>query len=88
MPDANAVTFWTDVATRYANHPAVLFNIFNEPYGVTWTVWRDGGDSNSGYQTPGMQALLNTVRATGAHNIVVCGGLDWAYDLSGVPTII
>jgi len=86
MPDANAVTFWTDVATRYANHPAVLFNIFNEPYGVTWTVWRDGGDSNSGYQTPGMQALLNTVRATGAHNIVVCGGLDWAYDLSGVPT--
>lgn len=31
-----------------------------------------------------MQALLNTVRATGANNIVVIGGLDYAYDLTNV----
>src|SRR5204862_507178 len=27
----------------------------------------------------------DTVRATGAKNLVIIGGLDWAYDLSGVP---
>ena len=30
-----------------------------------------------------MQTLLDTVRATGAKNVVIAGGLDWAYDMSG-----
>jgi len=83
MPDNNAVTFWTDVATRYANNPAVLFDLYNEPHGTSWNVWRDGGTFGS-FNTPGMQALLDAVRATGALNVVVAGGLDWAYDLRGV----
>ena len=37
------------------------------------------------YQAVGMQALLDAVRATGAENLVIAGGLDWAYDLSGIP---
>lgn len=36
------------------------------------------------FTTCGMQGLIDTVRATGAKNAVVVGGLDWAYDLSGV----
>jgi hypothetical protein len=32
-----------------------------------------------------MQQLYDTIRATGANNIVIIGGLDWGYDLSGVP---
>lgn len=35
--------FWLDAAKRYANHPAVLFDLFNEPHGISWKVWRDGG---------------------------------------------
>jgi hypothetical protein len=31
-----------------------------------------------------MQALINAVRESGAKNIVLAGGLDWAYDLSGI----
>ena len=31
-----------------------------------------------------MQSLLDAVRATGARNVVIAGGLDWAYDLSGI----
>jgi hypothetical protein len=31
-----------------------------------------------------MQALVNVVRQTGAKNIVIAGGLDWAYTLTGV----
>jgi hypothetical protein len=89
MPDMNAVAFWTDVATRYANNPAVLFDLYNEPYGVSWSSWRDGGTvtENSGavtFVTPGMQGLLDAVRATGARNVVVAGGLDWAFDLRGI----
>lgn len=85
MPDANAVTFWSDVAARYANNPAVLFDLYNEPKSVSWDVWRDGTVSGGITVIPGLQTLLNTIRATGANNIVVAGGLDWAYDLSGVP---
>jgi hypothetical protein len=32
-----------------------------------------------------MQQLYSAVRAAGADNLVVAGGIDWAYDLSGVP---
>lgn len=32
----------------------------------------------------GMQQLLDIVRAAGAKNLVVIGGLDWAYDFSGI----
>jgi hypothetical protein len=31
-----------------------------------------------------MQTLLDAVRATGAQNLVIAGGLDWAYDFSGI----
>ena len=31
-----------------------------------------------------MQKLVETIRATGAKNIIIAGGLDWAYDLSGI----
>lgn len=35
-------------------------------------------------KSPGMQALVDAVRSTGAKNLVIAGGLDWGYDLSGV----
>ena len=88
MPDNNSTAFWTSVATRYANNNAVLFDLYNEPKGIgSWTLWRNGGGgmTDGGYTTPGMQSLLNTVRATGAKNIVIAGGLNWAFDLTGVP---
>ena len=36
------------------------------------------------YESPGMQKVLDAVRETGAKNICVVGGLDWAYDLTGI----
>jgi endoglucanase len=91
MPDLNSEFFWKDAAARYANNPAVLFDLYNEPHDVSWDVWKSGGvieekdkDEVVTYKSPGMQRLLDTVRATGAKNVVVAGGLDWAYDLSGI----
>lgn len=97
MPDMNSVEFWKSCAREYRNHPAVLFDLYNEPHDITWDVWKSGGtvEEKSGpgarqgafkpvtYRTPGMQALLETVRKAGANNVVVAGGLDWAYDLTG-----
>jgi hypothetical protein len=106
-PKNEHVAFWKDAAAAYKNHPAVLFDLFNEPHGVSWEVWRNGGfvaentqpanaDENAfltpeekaraakGFESPGMQRLVEAVRETGARNIVIAGGLDWAYDLSGI----
>ncbi len=86
MPDNNSTTFWQDVAATYKNHPAVLFDLYNEPHNVNWNVWRNGGavtEAGVTYNSPGLQGLYNTVRNTGANNVVIAGGLDWAYDLTG-----
>jgi len=95
LPDSNSIAFWQDLAPVYANHPAVLFDLYNEPHDVSWNVWLDGGpitDTPNGrrtgppkqFQAVGMQQLFNAVRATGAKNVVIVGGLDWAYDFSGI----
>ena len=92
--------FWKDAAGHFKNNPAVLFELMNEPHSITWEIWRNGGeivaqkskDVNAAENKEkvttkiavGMQTLLETVRATGAHNIVIAGGLDWGYDLGGI----
>ena len=103
-PTLEHYRFWTSAAGVYKDHPAVLFDLFNEPHDTTWEEWKNGGfipdkikpedrpsppGENAILGTPGvvsigMQALVKAVRETGAHNIVVAGGLDWAYDLSGI----
>ena len=95
MPDDNSVPFWKEVSAAFANNPGVLFDLYNEPHDISWDVWRNGGavvdetsKANDGqtlrYHTPGMQKLLDVCRGQGAKNVVIAGGLDWAYDLRGV----
>jgi endoglucanase len=95
MPDTDSLVFWRSVAKRYANNPGVVFGLYNEPHDVSWSCWRNGGCTayaspfaSSGALTPytavGMQQLYSAVRQQGANNLVLVGGLDWAYDLSGV----
>jgi hypothetical protein len=73
--------FWQQVANAYKGNNAVIFELFNEPYGISWSCWRDGGNCSS-FNVAGMQTLVNTVRATGATNVIALGGLDWSNDLS------
>jgi endoglucanase len=67
----------------------------NDPgFPVSWQCWRDGGCDlpssadgaapNNGalYQAVGMQSLVNTIRATGATQPILLGGLSYANDLT------
>jgi len=102
-PKQEHADFWRSCAARYKNHPAVLFDLFNEPHGISWEVWRNGGfvgeegsrdeseflseeekRKNRGFESVGMQALVDAVRSTGARNIVIAGGIWWCNDLRGV----
>jgi hypothetical protein len=85
MADENSLTFWSAVATRYKDDGRVLFELYNEPHDVGWPVWKSGGSAGE-WTVAGMQQLYGAVRATGAENLVVIGGLNWAYDLSQVPS--
>ena len=86
MADANSKTFWSEVAARYKGDGRVLFELYNEPHDVPWPTWQNGGGTSQGWTAVGMQQLYDAVRAAGADNIVIAGGLGWAFDLSQVPT--
>jgi endoglucanase len=85
MADERSITFWSELAGRYRGDGRVLFELYNEPHDVTWEVWKSGGETSGGFRAAGMQQLYDAVRAAGADNLVIIGGLDWAFDLSGVP---
>ncbi|GGQ84419.1 cellulase family glycosylhydrolase [Streptomyces asoensis] len=92
MPDMQYTpSFWTSVADTFKSDQAVVFDLFNEPYpdratsttAQAWQCWRDGGTCPGiGYQVAGMQDLVDAVRATGARNVVLAGGLAYSNDLS------
>ncbi|MBG0851193.1 cellulase family glycosylhydrolase [Streptomyces spinoverrucosus] len=84
-------SFWTSVANTFKDDPTVVFDLFNEPYpdratataAQAWTCWRDGGTCPGiGYEVAGMQDLIDAIRATGARNVILAGGLAYSNDLS------
>jgi hypothetical protein len=90
--------FWTSVANTFKSNSSVLFDLFNEPFVNTsfppnatdWSCWKNGSTAaqtspctSVGYAVAGMQTLVNTVRATGATNIIMLGGLSYSNDLTG-----
>ena len=79
MPDGDhAVAFWTSVARAFRADRNVVFDLYNEPHDVSWKCWRDGCGP-----WVGMQRLVTAVRAAGARQPLMLGGLAWANDLSG-----
>jgi hypothetical protein len=97
-PDQHSIGFWRDAAATFKSNPAVMFELFNEPqlvlgntYGgkTAADVWLNGGTVAYyawTWQAPGMQALYDAVRSTGAENVVLADGLEWASDLRMLTT--
>jgi len=82
-PTQKTLDFWTDAAARYRNNPAVLFGLLNEPHDVSWDIWQNGGTSG-GNTYIGHQQLVDAIRALGADNILIAGGLEYGYTLDGI----
>jgi endoglucanase len=99
MADQSSIAFWESVAETFKEDGRILFELYNEPKNIPWDAWLGGGTVVDNYydndtkqvQTvtftaAGMQQLYDAIRAKGANNLVIAGGTNWAYDLSGVAT--
>lgn len=83
MADADhAPAFWQSVATTFRADPAVIFDLYNEPYDISWSCWRDGCTTSAGYRAAGMQSLVDAVRSTGALQPLLLNGIQYGGDLS------
>ena len=73
QPDPTSTPqFWAQVAQKFGSETHVLFDIWNEPYGVDWATWKGNA-----------QKIIQAIRAAGATDtLILVGGLDYAYDLS------
>jgi len=91
MADAvQAPTFWSQVAARYAANPLVAFDLYNEPHDISDAIWLNGGSTTDvyggqSYQAAGMQQLYDSVRSTGAQNLVFVSGNNYA---NSVPAML
>lgn len=76
---SHGYSLWRSIATAFRGHPAVLFDLYNEPHGLgaspeaQWSCWESGCGEYAG-----MSGLVATVRSTGARNVILLGGLGWA----------
>ncbi|GGL80634.1 hypothetical protein GCM10010129_25290 [Streptomyces fumigatiscleroticus] len=84
-------SFRSSVAGTFNDDPAVVLGLFDEAWpdratsiaAQAWTCWRDGGTRPGiGYEVAGTQDLVDAVRATGAENVVLAGGLACSDDPS------
>lgn len=87
LPFPLSVSFWKAIATHFKDNPYVMFDVYNEPAIVRhhgnalkqtdadWKLWLHGGLIN-GQQYIGMQELVDTIRATGANQIIMVEGLS------------
>jgi len=83
--------FWRSVARTFKHNHTLVFDLFNEPFHISWACWQHGcqipAGSDSGYGWPsyraaGMQELVRAVRSTGATQPLMLGGISWALDNS------
>jgi endoglucanase len=100
MPDTGKdLAMWQDIARLYHNDTGVLFDLYGEPYDISWPTWLNGGTITEGcyvvggpsltkeygtYQAIGMRTLVKQIRALAPDNVLVLSGLTWGYDLSGI----
>jgi endoglucanase len=93
MPDAaQAIPFWSSVATAFKGNDAVIFDLFNEPFASRsdnnntaegWQCWETGSPCTGiNYQVAGMQQMVTAVRNAGANNVIMLGGEEFSNDLT------
>ncbi len=72
-PRELSLAFWTQTAAYFKDAPHVIFEIFNEPALIDAETWRENA-----------QVLIDAIRAQGAGQLIVAGGVEYSRDLSWV----
>ena len=74
--EAEAVAFFTDMATQYGHLPNVIYEIYNEPLssGNNADYWSDT-------IKPYAEAVIDAVRAIDPDNLIVVGTPRWSQDV-------
>jgi len=91
MPSrATAPDVWVSIATAFKSNSAVLFDVYNEPFPDynawdttdAWNCWKNGGQCPGiAFEAAGMDELVAAIRSTGATNIVMISGIQYATSL-------
>src|SRR5487761_1241430 len=77
-PTSNTINFWKQVAQFFSSqsnssqYSNIIFDVFNEPRGITWSVWQKGGN---GYV--GMQDVVDAIRGSSnslSNNLIMVEG--------------
>lgn len=96
MPTEETARAWALLAPLFKSDRGVMFELFNEPAlpatATDWRLWADGGTApawrtHAPFTVVGAQALIDQIRATGARNVIIVDGLQWAESLSGQPPL-
>jgi endoglucanase len=68
---SQAITFFREMAQTYGNKNNVIYEIYNEPLGVSW----------SGTIKPYAQAVIAAIREVDPDNLIIVGTPNWSQDV-------
>jgi aryl-phospho-beta-D-glucosidase BglC (GH1 family) len=97
LPNMQSVALWTTLAARYKDEPAVLYDIFTEPHdrlsNDPYPLNKEDGTTyppgqfavTMGMWQPWARQLVSAIRAQNPRSLIFIPGVNWAYDLRGVP---
>ena len=102
LPNAASIEVWGLLADRYRSESAVLLDIFNEPHAPIWgdaTLLEHIDDDGAivGLKSrrvtmaewqPWARRLVRTIRELHPRSLIFVPGVNWAYDLRGMPLTI
>lgn len=68
---ADAISFFQEMAQTYGNNPHVIYEIYNEPLQVSW----------SNTIKPYAEAVISAIRAIDPDNLIIVGTPTWSQDV-------
>ena len=97
LPNLQSLEFWRLLASRYRDEPAVLYDLFNEPHDrlpddAYPLIREDGSFYPSTHRRvttaewhPWALKLVDAIRSTHPDALIFVSGINWGYDLRGMP---
>ncbi|NOZ60301.1 MAG: cellulase family glycosylhydrolase [Calditrichaeota bacterium] len=71
IPDSAAIDMWKQLAERYKDEPAVLYDIHNEAHDVGISQWRARASE-----------IIEAIQSVHHRALILVSGLNWASDIS------